>query len=158
MQELVDMGFYWSDIAPVSIRFNNYLGGVYPEMLTRVNVVPDCSTQTDTYLGATEWDTLVLVKLPDPPISLAEVSDETDETKMSFEWEYPEDDTWELADFYASGTEPSNTDGGSPITHYSIYYYDLTQTEHSRLDRQTEVVEYLASDPTKTSISLTKGT
>jgi hypothetical protein len=152
------LGFYWSDIAPVTVRFNNYLGGIYPDQITTTVSPVDCSTISDSeYLGTTVYGDIILMKLPDPPINLVEVVAETDETKMTFEWEYPEDDTWSLSDFYASVREPTAYDGGSPITHFSIYHYDLTQLSTSRLDRVEDEATYLATEATKTKLLLTKG-
>jgi hypothetical protein len=31
MDDLVTLGFYYGDIAPVSVKFSNYLGGYFPE-------------------------------------------------------------------------------------------------------------------------------
>jgi len=48
-------------------------------------------------------------------------------------------------------------DGVADITHFSIYYYELSQITYSRLDRQTFEAEYLATNDLKTFMELTKG-
>jgi hypothetical protein len=89
------------------------------------------------------------------------VTAKTDMNKITFNWDYPLTPTdFTLTKFYTDSVLPSVFDGGSPITHYSIYYYDMTQGSFSRLDRQSSVPSFLASAvgvKSETSVVLTKG-
>jgi len=104
MADIVSVsGFYWSDIAPVTAMFKNYLGGIWPGDEVQASVAADCNSVDDVkYLGATAWGDLKLIKLPDPPMTLAEVTASTDENKMTYSWSYPEDNTWSLSNYYSS--------------------------------------------------------
>jgi hypothetical protein len=81
--------------------------------------------------------------------------------KITFDWDYPLTPTdFSFTQYYIDSVAPTVFDGGSPITHYSIYYYDMTQGSFSRLDRQSSVPSFLASAvgvKMETSVALTKG-
>lgn len=137
----------------------NFVGGTYPEKEVEADYPASCRNGlSDYWIGATQWGTTKLVKLPDPPLNLLEVTAETNAEKITFEWDTPATAGWTLSDFYESDTTPSaGFDGGADITHFSIYYYELTQITYSRLDRQTSTAKYLATQDLKTFMSLTRG-
>lgn len=130
------LGFYWSDTPAVSVKFNNYLGGVWPDRAVQDDYVSaDCRTNLAAYSDANDWGTdLHLMTTPGRVESLAEDPARTNAAQITATWTYPVDGDWELADWYRASSAPTHSDGADPLAHYVIKYYAQSRADLDKVD------------------------
>jgi len=145
MAHFIDEGFYWSDTPRVSVKFNNYLGGVWPDRdVTDGHAAADCRPRAASYSSTAAWGALHLMTAPAAVVDLAEDAARTDAAQITATWAYPLDVAWTLAQWYDARTIPTHSDGAAPLTHYVVKYYAQSRAD---LDLVDGAVVHAAFDP-----------
>lgn len=154
-ERLVEEGVtFWGESPRMVSKFQNKYGGDWSDADALWQY--ECEIWFGCGRTAIELDWIKLMSYPDPPMLLVE-GDETDGDQIHFTWMYPEDKYWTVDAWHWDWDEPLYFDYGSEITHYSIYWYDDSKYEHSRIDRQELDLEYDVDSVYDMTLSWVKG-